>query len=56
VSVINIKDSPEKQGIAHLQNKRRKKLQSNVKNMPYSINPEKFKTEIEKLGHTVSNI
>jgi hypothetical protein len=24
--------------------------------MHYSINPEKIKTEIEKLGHTVTNI
>jgi hypothetical protein len=27
-----------------------------LKNMHYSINPEEIKTEIEKLGHTVTNI
>jgi hypothetical protein len=27
-----------------------------LKNMHYSINPQEMKTEIEKLGHTVTNI
>jgi hypothetical protein len=27
-----------------------------LKNMHYSINPEEIKTEIQKLGHTVTNI
>jgi hypothetical protein len=27
-----------------------------LKNMYYSINPEEIKTEIENLGHTVTNI
>jgi hypothetical protein len=40
--------------IPHLQTKRRKKLQSSVKNMHYSINPEDI--EIEKLGYTVKII
>jgi hypothetical protein len=42
--------------ISHLRTKRRKKLQSDFKNIHYSINPEETKTEIEKLGHAVSNI
>jgi hypothetical protein len=48
--------SRETHGIPHVQIKRRKKLQSRVKNMHYSINPQEIKTEIEKLGHTVTNI
>jgi hypothetical protein len=39
-----------------LQIERRKKLQSSVKNMHYSINPEEIKSEIEKLGQTITNI
>jgi hypothetical protein len=27
-----------------------------LKNMQYSINPEEIRADIEKLGHTVSNI
>jgi hypothetical protein len=27
-----------------------------LKNMHYSINPEEIETEVEKLGHTVTNI
>jgi hypothetical protein len=42
--------------IPHLQIKRKKELQSSVKNMHYSINHEEIKTEIEKLGHMVTNI
>jgi hypothetical protein len=36
--------------------KRRKKLQSSVKNMHYSIIPQEIKTENEKLGYTVTNM
>jgi hypothetical protein len=43
-------------GTSNLQIQRRKKLQSSVKNMHNSINPEEILTEIEKLGHTVTNI
>jgi hypothetical protein len=42
--------------ISYLQSKRRKKLQSSVKNMYYSNNPEEIKTEIENLGHTVLKV
>jgi hypothetical protein len=32
------------------------KVKNMLKNMNYSINPEEIKTEIEKLGHTITNI
>jgi hypothetical protein len=43
-------------GIPRLQIKRRKKLQSSVKNVHYSIRREEIKTNIEKLWHMVTNI
>jgi hypothetical protein len=42
--------------IPQLQTKRRKKLQSSIKNMHYSNNPEDIKFAIEKLRYTVTNI
>jgi hypothetical protein len=42
--------------ISHVQIKRSKKLQNSVNNMHYTINPEEIKTEIENLGHVITNI
>jgi hypothetical protein len=48
--------SRETYGTEHIRIKRRKKLQSSVKNIHYSIDLEEIITEIEKPGHTVTNI
>jgi hypothetical protein len=46
----------ELHGIPYPKIKRRKKLQSRVKNMHYCINTDELKPAIEKLGHTVTNV
>jgi hypothetical protein len=53
---IIIKALAEKRMQFHAYKLNENKLQSSVKNIHYSINPEEIRTKIRKLGHTVTNI
>jgi hypothetical protein len=56
-STIKIKVLAEKRKEFHTYKlKEERNCRVVLKNMHYSINPEEIKTEIEKLGHTVTNI